>query len=213
MSWSLAQQFVQVYIKNNIKALCHWPLWGESTGDQWIPLTKGNVSISWSHHVWACYFTGIVFLVMTMKWSEMTKESKWWGIVFRAVSRFVPSQWEMTLLCNDVSHLLGASLESVLVLFPPVKMKHNTSIKSFSSAVKHPQELIMWPQQNKAQHDMHIWWDILYTTHGYLVIFLWGTVNSAAMFVNYTILCQEYLHDVHRESDITWDRAQPMWYC
>ena len=32
----------------------------------------------------------------------------------RADSRFVPSQWETTLLCNDVSHWLGASLESTL---------------------------------------------------------------------------------------------------
>ena len=32
----------------------------------------------------------------------------------RAVSRFVPSQWETVLLCNDVSHWLGASLESTL---------------------------------------------------------------------------------------------------
>ena len=32
----------------------------------------------------------------------------------RADSRFVPSQWEMALLCNDVSHWLGASLESAL---------------------------------------------------------------------------------------------------
>ena len=32
----------------------------------------------------------------------------------RADSRFAPSQWETALLCNDVSHWLGASLESVL---------------------------------------------------------------------------------------------------
>ena len=32
----------------------------------------------------------------------------------RADSRFAPSQWETSLLCNDVSHWLGASLESVL---------------------------------------------------------------------------------------------------
>ena len=32
----------------------------------------------------------------------------------RADSRFAPSQWETPLLCNDVSHWLGASLESVL---------------------------------------------------------------------------------------------------
>ena len=41
--------------------------------------------------------------------------------MFRADSRFVPSQWEMALLCNDVSHWLGASLELALyVLFPAV---------------------------------------------------------------------------------------------
>ena len=37
-------------------------------------------------------------------------------IMFRADSRFVPSQWEMVLLCNYVSHWLGASLESALML-------------------------------------------------------------------------------------------------
>ena len=29
-------------------------------------------------------------------------------------SRFTPSQWQMGLLCNDVSHWLGANLESAL---------------------------------------------------------------------------------------------------
>ena len=45
-----AQPFVQAYIKQNIKAPLHWPLWRESTGDRLIPLTMGqynaeNVSI------------------------------------------------------------------------------------------------------------------------------------------------------------------------
>ena len=31
-------------------------------------------------------------------------------------SRFAPSQWETALLCNDVSHWLGASLESALFM-------------------------------------------------------------------------------------------------
>ena len=35
-------------------------------------------------------------------------------IASRADSRFVPSQWEMALVCNNVSHWLGASLESAL---------------------------------------------------------------------------------------------------
>ena len=33
----------------------------------------------------------------------------------RADSRFTPIQWETVLLCNDVSHWLGASLESALL--------------------------------------------------------------------------------------------------
>ena len=33
---------------------------------------------------------------------------------YRAGSRCAPSQWEMALLCNDISHWLGASLESAL---------------------------------------------------------------------------------------------------
>ena len=28
--------------QENIKAPCHWPLCGESTGDRWIPLTRGR---------------------------------------------------------------------------------------------------------------------------------------------------------------------------
>ena len=34
----------------------------------------------------------------------------------RADCRFVPSQWETALLCNDVSHWLGVSLESALLM-------------------------------------------------------------------------------------------------
>ena len=33
----------------------------------------------------------------------------------RADSRFVPSQWGTALLCNEVSHWLGANLESALI--------------------------------------------------------------------------------------------------
>ena len=36
------QPLIQAQIKENIKAPRHWPLWGESTGGRWIPLTKGQ---------------------------------------------------------------------------------------------------------------------------------------------------------------------------
>ena len=36
------QPFIQAQIKENTKAPRHWPLWGEFTGDQWIPHTKNQ---------------------------------------------------------------------------------------------------------------------------------------------------------------------------
>ena len=41
-----------------------------------------------------------------------------WGDVIRTDFRFAPSQWETALLCNDVSHWLGASLECGGALWP-----------------------------------------------------------------------------------------------
>ena len=37
-----AQSFIHAQIKENIKVPRHWHLWGESIGDRWIPLTKGQ---------------------------------------------------------------------------------------------------------------------------------------------------------------------------
>ena len=36
--------------------------------------------------------------------------------ILRADSRYAPSQWETVVLCNDVSHWLGANLKSALIL-------------------------------------------------------------------------------------------------
>ena len=36
------QQFVQATIKEPSKLRVTGPLWGESTGDRWIPITKGQ---------------------------------------------------------------------------------------------------------------------------------------------------------------------------
>ena len=45
---------------------------------------------------------------------QLSKQSWGWWFETRADSRLAPSQWETALLCNDVSHWLGASLESAL---------------------------------------------------------------------------------------------------
>ena len=53
MSRLFTQPFIQAQIKENIKAPRHWLLWGDFTGDRWIPHTKAcnaeNVSIWWRY--------------------------------------------------------------------------------------------------------------------------------------------------------------------
>ena len=39
---SLTIVYSKVDIKENIKTPRHWPVWGEFTGDRWIPRTKGQ---------------------------------------------------------------------------------------------------------------------------------------------------------------------------
>ena len=43
------QPFIQVQIKENIKAPRHWPLCGEFTGDRQMDSNAENVSIWWRH--------------------------------------------------------------------------------------------------------------------------------------------------------------------
>ena len=43
-----AQPFVQAEIIENMKTPRYYPLWGESTGDQLIPLTKGQKRGKWA---------------------------------------------------------------------------------------------------------------------------------------------------------------------
>ena len=42
VSLLFTQPFIQAQIKENIKAVRHWPLCVEITGDRWIPLTKAS---------------------------------------------------------------------------------------------------------------------------------------------------------------------------
>ena len=51
----LTQLFVQLQIKENIKALRHWPLWGEFTSDWWIGLIHSDDNI--------CFHPSVFFFV------------------------------------------------------------------------------------------------------------------------------------------------------
>ena len=56
--------FIQAQFKENTKAPRHWPLWGEFTGDRWIPHVKGRwsgkcfhlMTSSWSYNMFMMYY-------------------------------------------------------------------------------------------------------------------------------------------------------------
>ena len=111
----------------------YWPLCGDCTGHRWIPLTKATdaelLCFLWS----APWINGWVnnreagesrrhrahhdVILMTLGLWDTLVSSWSWHTVYRADSRFAPSQWETALLCNDVSNWLGASLESALCIY------------------------------------------------------------------------------------------------
>ena len=66
----------------------------------------------WSYHSFA--LSHYYLLSRIIKWDGSYQEQHF----YRADSRFAPSQWETALHCNNVSHWLGASLESALFLHP-----------------------------------------------------------------------------------------------
>ena len=67
-----------------------------------------KVDLLWSQcHTIQMLFLAIDNIIRNLVWFV-------WS-VSRADSRFAPSQWETALLCNGVSHWLGASLESAPV--------------------------------------------------------------------------------------------------
>ena len=73
-------------------------------------------------------------------------------IMFQADSRFAPSLWEKSLLCNDVSHWWGVSLESDLMLWLLFLVMAILSEKAISWWRNH-----RWIPLTKAS-DEEFWW-------------------------------------------------------
>ena len=66
------------------------------------------------HGIYTKGFVVFCFVLLQLCFQLITKSC---GLsIYRADSRFVPSQWETALPCNDVSHWMGANLESALIL-------------------------------------------------------------------------------------------------
>ena len=68
----------------------------------------------------------------------------------RAESKFAPSQWEMALLCNDISHWLGESLVSTLLSSEILDMFPS----QFFCIINDLERLFQW-SDNINQHSRH----------------------------------------------------------
>ena len=54
------QSFIQKQIKENINAPRHWPLWGEFTGDRWVPRPKASNEENVSFLSWSSWYVAFV---------------------------------------------------------------------------------------------------------------------------------------------------------
>ena len=92
---------------------------------KWRPFCLGlnvlstDVSLIWPSFRPTIFLIWLSFCPTIFSWQLFMSAVTFWPMhqpiwKSRADSRFAPSQWEMALLCNDVSHWLGASLESAL---------------------------------------------------------------------------------------------------
>ena len=108
------QSFIHAQIKENIKALRHWPLWGEFTGDRRIPLTKGQCpfddviiiraylrSCRCGWLIW-CHWSSIACLFL---FSSATLGFWWqssaWRFWRRTVSKFVWASYQIRKIAGS----------------------------------------------------------------------------------------------------------------
>ena len=91
-------------MKENIKAPRHWPLWGEFSGDQWIPRTKGQLRRKCFH-------------LMT---------SSWWY-------RYIPFQMMLCQSTTILAYLCLVQLDKVYCLNISLIPRPSPSIFSYGN--------------------------------------------------------------------------------
>ena len=132
-----------------------------------------------------------------MTWHNRAK-ANWKGYMRWDDSRFAPSRWETALLCNDVSHWLGASLETALVQNHQYvrSIKTLTHIKYLiSDWLWHIKISLDVVRYAKLKHNnlLCVW---IYMCH---VIFLWIIVKSKhplPLHVEGYVLCYIFVNSI-----------------
>ena len=83
----VTQLFIQTQIKENIKALHHWPLCGEFTGDRWILRTNGPVMLKMSP------FDDVIKWTLTLQVLSFT---------WNCPESFRPGEWTATATAKSI---------------------------------------------------------------------------------------------------------------
>ena len=135
---------------------CPNQCWPVIDGDQWdcgihFQSVWGEAWPSLGTHTLKQFRIQILYciseIVLVLSWSSWSVNAWWlcdakwchgsWST--RDQSRYVPSQWETSLHCNDVSHWLGAYLE-----WPYIGLRHGFS----SGSNKSPPESVVTSQMD-----------------------------------------------------------------
>ena len=118
----LIRLIIIVFILCDINMYCHYngcrPTSGKPCGWDQLKIT-GNWDVKFQ------------FKISLIKYSL---DILWCNLI-RADSRFVPSQWKTSLLCNDIPHWLGASLESALLIHVLIDSWRHHQMETFSPSV------------------------------------------------------------------------------
>ena len=83
------QPFIQAQIKENIKAPCHWPLWGEFPTQR--ACNAANVSIWWRHHIYLSHIHANT-TAFHMRFAQNTSLPIAWAVkvILNDMVKFVP---------------------------------------------------------------------------------------------------------------------------
>ena len=107
------QPFVQPQINENIKAPCHWPLWGESTGARWIHYThihthKGSVTREMQYSfVYVCWATPPRLTLRDKSISSTEVKFTCQGMAYTWRTTFTKYCLPSSTVCDWAMYLMG----------------------------------------------------------------------------------------------------------
>ena len=113
-------------------------------------------------------------------------------LISRADSRFAPSQWETTLLCNDVSHWLGASLESTLILM---------SINLLQDCFLMPQ--LVWVILEPGITEIIFWLSLLILSPAFMSFYVLYNISWKRNMVRGKIYVQHFLLTTYLQNHLS----------